>query len=136
MSRSERKNRMGTRRIIVAGSRTCNDYNLISNVLSRYVRYCTENGINPEFVSGGCRGVDTLAERFCKLHGYPIKVFNADWATYGKRAGYLRNKQMAEYAAETGGSLIAFWDGKSRGIKMMIELAEGKGLTVNVNAVS
>ena len=127
---------MGTRRIIVAGSRNCNDYNLISNVLSRYVRYCTENGINPEFVSGGCRGVDTLAERFCKLNGYPIKVFNADWATYGKRAGYLRNKQMAEYAAETGGSLLAFWDGKSRGTKMMIELAEGEGLTVNVNAVS
>ena len=43
---------------------------------------------------------------------------------------------MAEYAAETGGSLIAFWDGKSRGTKMMIELAEGEGLTVNVNAVS
>lgn len=80
--------------------------------------------------------MDTLAERFCKLHGYPIKVFNADWATYGKRAGYLRNRQMAEYAAETGGSLIAFWDGKSRGTKMMIELADGEGLAVNVNAVS
>lgn len=127
---------MEQRRIIVAGSRNCNDYKLISEVLNKYIRYCAENGIKPEFVSGGCRGVDTLAERFCKLHNYPIKVFNADWATYGKRAGYLRNKQMAEYAAETGGSLIAFWDGKSRGTKMMIELAESEGLAVNVNAVS
>ena len=99
------------------------------------MRYCAENGIKPEFVSGGCRGVDTIAERFCKLHGYPIKVFNADWATYGKRAGYLRNKQMAEYAAETGGSLIAFWDGKSRGTKMMIELATQNKLDVQVEEI-
>ena len=127
---------METRRIIVAGSRNYKDYRRISSVLSEFIRKFSEDGIRPEFISGGCRGVDTLAERFCKLHGYPIKVFNADWATYGKRAGYLRNKQMAEYAAETGGSLIAFWDGKSRGTKMMIELAEGEGLAVNVNAVS
>ena len=86
-------------------------------------------------MSGGCRGVDTLAERFCKLHNYPIKVFNADWATHGKKAGYLRNKQMAEYAAEDGGMLIAFWDGESKGTKMMVDLAMKNGLTVHVENV-
>jgi len=126
---------MEQRRIIVAGSRNCNDYKLISEVLNKYVRYCAENGIKPEFVSGGCRGVDTLAERFCKLHGYPIKVFNADWATYGKRAGYLRNKQMAEYAAEDNGMLIAFWDGESKGTKMMVDIAMKNGLTVHIENV-
>ena len=69
---------------------------------------------------------------FCKQNNYPIKVFKADWERYGKRAGYLRNKQMADYAAETGGILIAFWDGESRGTKMMIKLAKMSGLCVKV----
>ena len=42
---------------------------------------------------------------------------------------------MAEYAAETGGSLIAFWDGESRGTKMMIELATQNKLDVHVEEV-
>ena len=126
---------METRRIIVAGSRNYKDYRRISAVLSEFIRKFSEDGIRPEFISGGCRGVDTLAERFCKLHGYPIKVFNADWATHGKKAGYLRNKQMAEYAAEDNGMLIAFWDGESKGTKMMVDLAMKNGLTVHVENV-
>ncbi len=126
---------METRRVIVAGSRNYKDYRRISSVLSEFIRKFSEDGIRPEFISGGCRGVDTLAERFCKLHDYPIKVFNADWATYGKRAGYLRNKQMAEYAAETGGSLLAFWDGESRGTKMMIDLAKEQNLNVDIVSI-
>lgn len=126
---------METRRIIVAGSRNYKDYRRISSVLSEFIRKFSEDGIRPEFISGGCRGVDTLAERFCKLHNYPIKVFNADWVTYGKRAGYLRNKQMAEYAADGNGMLIAFWDGESKGTKMMVDIAMKNGLTVHVENV-
>ena len=126
---------METRRIIVAGSRNYKDYRRISAVLSEFIRKFSEDGIRPEFISGGCRGVDTLAERFCKLHNYPIKIFEADWVTHGKKAGYLRNKQMAEYAAEDNGMLIAFWDGESKGTKMMVDLAMKNGLTVHVENV-
>ena len=126
---------METRRIIVAGSRNYKDYRRISAVLSEFIRKFSEDGVRPEFISGGCRGVDTLAERFCKLHNYPIKIFEADWATHGKKAGYLRNKQMAEYAAEDNGMLIAFWDGESKGTKMMVDLAMKNGLTVHVENV-
>jgi len=47
-------------------------------------------------------------------------LFSADWSKYGKSAGYKRNKQMALYADV----LIAFWDGNSKGTKLMIELAK------------
>lgn len=57
-----------------------------------------------------------------------MKRFPADWGKYGKSAGVLRNKQMAEYAD----GLIAFWDGKSRGTANMIETAKGLGLRVRV----
>lgn len=35
----------------------------------------------------------------------------ADWTTYGKKAGYIRNEAMAEKAD----AVIVFWDGKSPG---------------------
>lgn len=46
----------------------------------------------------------------------------------------MRNREMAEYAAmpDGVGHLIAFWDGKSRGTKSMIQLAKENGLKVKV----
>ena len=86
-----------------------------------------------EIICGMCRGADTLGERFAKENGYPIKYFPADWNKYGKAAGVIRNEEMAKYAAEyededDEGILVAFWDGKSRGTKNMIDNAEKYGL--------
>ena len=53
---------------------------------------------------------------------------DAEWIKYGRAAGPRRNKQMAEYAD----ALLAYWDGKSRGTKNMIELAKDKGLKIGV----
>ena len=57
-----------------------------------------------------------------------MELFPADWKKYGKSAGYVRNSEMAEVAE----SLIAFWDGKSRGTKNMIDIAKNKGLKVRI----
>ena len=43
-------------------------------------------------------------------------------------AGPIKNEEMAEVSD----ALIAFWDGKSRGTKSMIEIARRKGLQVAV----
>ena len=59
----------------------------------------------------------------------------ANWEYYGKRAGMIRNGEMARYASEdpdNEGILIAFWDGKSRGTKGMINIAYRTGLEVVV----
>ena len=50
------------------------------------------------------------------------------WDKYGPSAGPRRNAQMAEVAD----ALIAFWDGKSRGTKNMIDTANKKDLQVAV----
>ena len=81
----------------------------------------------------GCRGADLLGEEYAKEHKIPLKIFPADWDTYGKRAGYLRNKQMAEYASKENGVLVAFPVGDSKGTKMMIRLAHEYDLEINVN---
>jgi hypothetical protein len=43
-------------------------------------------------------------------------------------AGYLRNIQMAEVAD----AVVVFWDGESRGTKMMIDIAKDYDLSLRV----
>lgn len=51
----------------------------------------------------------------------------------GKAAGPIRNAQMAKYASEGAkGILVAFWDGKSKGTKNMIQEARNKDLIVKI----
>jgi len=81
-----------------------------------------------ELISGGAPGADTLAEDYAKTRRYKFKRFDADWDRFGKAAGPIRNRQMAEYAD----GLIAFWDGKSPGTKNMIEIAKELGLKTRI----
>jgi len=110
---------------IIAGSRSITDIKHVFDAAAA----C--GWLISEVVSGGARGVDTLGEEAGKRAGVPIKVFPADWDTYHKRAGFLRNVQMAEYAE----ALIAIWDGVSKGTEHMIRIAREKGLRVYVHTV-
>lgn len=73
-------------------------------------------------VSGGARGVDEEAERYARSIGVQVIVFPADWDTYGKRAGYIRNHQIITVADR----VVAFWDGESKGTRYSIDLALAK----------
>jgi hypothetical protein len=84
-----------------------------------------------EVVSGAARGVDRLGEQWAASVGIPVKSCPADWKRQGRGAGLVRNREMADYAD----ALIAIWDGKSRGTRNMIELAEARGLKVFVHVV-
>jgi len=102
-------------KVIIAGSRNFTDYQKLKETCDTILRDQT----NIEIVSGNCRGADLLGEQYAKERGYKITQFPADWNKYGKSAGPKRNQQMANYAD----ALIAFWDGKSKGNKHMIEMA-------------
>ncbi|MCD7996506.1 MAG: SLOG family protein [Clostridiales bacterium] len=82
-------------------------------------------------ISGTARGADKLGEYYAERTNLK-KRFPADWDNLGKRAGYVRNAEMAKYAAKEVGVLIAFWDGISRGTKHMIDLANRYELEVHV----
>lgn len=82
-------------------------------------------------ISGGASGVDTAGEWWAKTHGIPVERYPAKWDLHGKRAGYLRNVQMAEKAD----ALIAIWDEQSRGTKHMIKTARSYMLKVFVLSV-
>lgn len=110
--------------IIIAGSRNFTDYEMVKKSLKKFLM-SKETSDKPNIICGMARGADMLGYRLAKEFNLPLKEFPADWNTYGKRAGYIRNEQMAKYAHDNGnGILFAFWDGKSRGTKLMIELAK------------
>lgn len=89
-------------RVIIAGSRDFNDYALLQD--------------HADYMLSRQEDIDKL------------KIFPADWDKYGRRAGPIRNREMAEYAD----ALLAYWDGKSRGTKNMIEEARARGLKVSI----
>ena len=99
---------------IIAG---CRNYNDILALRKRLDYYIEHNGPITEVVSGGASGVDTMGEAYALLNNIPIKGFPADWNKHGKKAGPIRNRQMAQYADV----LFAVWDGKSKGTKNMID---------------
>jgi hypothetical protein len=98
---------------LIAGTRTFNDYKLLSEELSK---------LNiTEIISGGARGADYLAEVYAKENNIPIKVFPAQWEKFGKKAGYIRNKEMWDYGIDL---CVLFWDGHSKGTKHNIDLSK------------
>lgn len=121
-------------RIIIAGSRDFNNYELLKKSAIEIINKKTILPDLTRIVSGGARGADTLGERFANEMGLEISRFIPDWDGLGKRAGYVRNAEMAKFATEDNndGMLIAFWDGQSKGTKHMIDLAKRYGLEVHV----
>ena len=111
-------------KVIIAGGRYFDDY----NKLCCYCDNALQNQINIEIVSGGARGADTLGEKYALERDYNVKRFPAAWNKFGRSAGVIRNAEMANYAEV----LIAFWDGKSRGTRNMINLAKKEGLKIYV----
>jgi len=111
-------------KIIIAGGRNFNNYEMLCCVCD----YMLQNQTIVEIVSGTAGGADSLGERYAEERQYPIKRFPANWTGLGKAAGFIRNAEMAEYAD----ALIAFWDGRSKGTKHMIDLAKKHGLKVKI----
>lgn len=121
-------------RIIVAGGRDFDDFELVMGTLDAYIDQLWVDRGHLEIVSGRARGADRLGEQYADICGIRVACFEANWQKYGKVAGPMRNVEMADYASEDGytGVLIAFWDGESKGTEHMIKVAELKGLKVKV----
>lgn len=75
-------------------------------------------------VSGEARGADRYGKYWARDNKIKYEGFPADWETYGKSAGHIRNKDIVNSADV----LIAFWDGLSKGTANSIELAHNRGI--------
>ena len=117
-----------TLKVIIAGSRTFSNFKDLVKYCNKILYKKYKEGYIIEIVSGGARGADKLGEDYAKLNNFKYTVFEANWDMYDKKAGYLRNEEMASYSD----ALIAFWDGKSKGTKHMISLAREYDMPVRI----
>jgi len=113
-------------KVIIAGGRDFNDYKLLKDAASKFLHGCTLDDIT--IISGKAKGADSLAIKLAREYGLDLITKPADWDKYGRSAGFIRNVEMADIATH----LLAFWDGKSRGTRHMIETAKTKGLIIKV----
>lgn len=97
-------------KVAVVGSRTLT----IDNLEEYLPRETTE------IVSGGAKGIDTCAREYALANNLKLTEFLPEYERYGRAAPIVRNKQIIEYAEV----VVALWDGKSRGTKMVINYCE------------
>lgn len=81
-----------------------------------------------KIISGGARGIDTLAEQYADSHGIPKLILKPDYKRYGRGAPHVRNRSIVEESD----LIIAIWDGKSRGTKETIDYAMALGKEVQL----
>lgn len=114
-------------KLIVAGGRDYRDYpRLEAKLFELAETVYADKAIS--IISGAASGADGLAIKFAGIHNVMLYTFPANWDQYGKRAGFLRNEDMANFSH----GLLAFWDGNSRGTKHMIEQAQRHYLDVHI----
>ncbi len=107
-------------KVAVIGSR-----NLSIENLSNYLPKETT-----EIVSGGAKGVDMSAREYALANSIKLTEFLPEYSKFKRAAPLKRNLQIIEYADV----VIAFWDGKSKGTKFVIDNCNkiGKSIIVYV----
>jgi len=110
-------------KLAIIGSRSLGNskeaYNFVYNTLLKYFKVSEIELI----ISGGAVGPDSLSEEIAKQLNIPTKIFEPDWKTYGKSAGFRRNSDIIQAASH----VLAIHDKISKGTLNSIELARKLG---------
>lgn len=113
-------------RVGVVGYRYYNNYEIVKNVLDQF----NSNKPIDLIISGGCVGVDTLAERYAKEHNIPIKIFLPN-LNYGIKGFAIRDQQIVNLATD----IIAFPSHKGKGTQITINMAQKKSINTQVHYI-
>lgn len=115
-------------KVIVAGTRTFDDYALLCRKLDKLLNKWTSDEII--IVSGTARGADLLGEKWAYDGGATtVKRFHPEIDRYGvPKAYFVRNQEMVDYADRA----IFFWNGRSPGTMDCINRAKRKGMKVKI----
>lgn len=104
-------------KVAIVGSRSINDENLVID----FINECHEfDKTYDKIISGGMKGVDSIAEKFAKENKIRTTIFVPNWEKYGDQAGFIRNSDIISKAEKC----IIIWDGNSILTQNDIELCE------------
>lgn len=99
-------------KLLIAGSRTIEKFDLTG-----YIPSDTDL-----IISGGAKGIDTLAEKFADDNGIEKLIVRPQYDLFGRAAPFKRNEQMVDMSDE----VLAVWDGRSRGTEYTLKYAKKK----------
>lgn len=85
-----------------------------------------------EIVSGGARGIDGCAREYALRHGLKLTEYLPEYDRYGRAAPLKRNITIIESAD----MVLAFWDGKSRGTRYVIDNCKKRNIPVEIHILS
>lgn len=105
-------------KVAVIGSR-----GLTVNNLEKYLPAETD-----EIISGGARGIDQCAKEYALSHGIKLTEFLPEYDKYGRTAPLIRNITIIK----NSDIVLAFWDGKSRGTKFVIDKCHEMSVKVDI----
>lgn len=106
--------------IAIIGSRNPGNINFAQELEKRI----TINN-NDVIISGGARGIDSLAAQYANANGLQMKEYCPDFTKYGRGATFIRNREIVDNADV----VVAFWNGTSKGTKYTIDYANKKGVS-------
>jgi hypothetical protein len=110
-------------RVLVSGSKSLTDYNVIRKKLSAFF----EDLENVAIISDG-EGVGLLAEKFCVEFNHDIIYLPIEWSEYGKSAAKIRNN----YAYSRAEYCLVLWDGKSNDTGFIVGAAKKNNIPFKV----
>jgi hypothetical protein len=115
-------------KVLICGDRNWSDKALIK---SRLQSFALQHD-NVTVIHGAASGADNLAGEAAKELGMEVKEFPADWKTYGRSAGPIRNRQMLRQGEPD--FVWAFHDNlrESKGTKDMVKVAGQLGYKVTL----
>jgi len=115
-------------RLAIVGSREITDPQILLDALAKIQSL----GLVTEIVSGGAKGIDTLARNYAEVNGLKLVEFLPDYEKYGRGATLARNTEIIKYADIV---LAIPLKGKSKGTYDDIRKAESIGKRLYVHEV-
>lgn len=118
-------------RILVCGDRDwglhgegCDEDEVLMWDILKYLIFCYHGVI---VLHGGARGADEMAGRLAEDYGVHTARIKALWSSFGKAAGPIRNRVMAEFAPDL---VVAFHRDieNSSGTADMLSVAEDEDI--------
>ena len=100
-------------KLLIAGSRSITSFDLSPHV---------PEGVEL-IITGGAKGVDTLAEVYARERGIPVLTVKPCYGKYGRAAPIRRDEEMVDMAD----GVLVIWDGVSRGSKHTADYTRKRG---------
>lgn len=104
-----------TLNVIIAGTQTFKDYDLVCTVM----KVIREKYENIRIISSSLPGADKCGILYALENKLPYMVFEAEWKKYGRTTEIIRHEQMVKVSQV----LVLFWDGDSPGSQDLLHLA-------------